>query len=76
MGNQVLLFNKISSDEVYSLLTKKVYRSKNRWLSAFFAQLPEVSVSRREAELFLGHINNVQSHELHGWLDFLNSCSE
>ncbi|MFQ1815555.1 hypothetical protein ACK36E_15025 [Aeromonas veronii] len=68
----ILLFNKISSDEVYSLLTKKVYRSKNRWLSAFFAQLPETSVSRREAELFLGHINNVQSHELHGWLDFLD----
>lgn len=68
----ILLFNKISSDEVYLLLTKKVYRCKNWWLSAFFAQLPEASIGRHESELLLEHINNAQSHELHGWLDFLD----
>jgi len=66
------LFNILSSNDLFLLLKNKEYRRKNLWLSAYFTQLPEKSITKDESELLIKHISNTQSNELHGWLDYLD----
>ncbi|MGL5395069.1 MAG: ATP-binding protein [Shewanella sp.] len=66
------LFNILSSSEVLSLLSNRKFRYKKLWLSAYFAQFPEESITKNESVLLVEHISNTPSNELHGWLDYLD----
>ena len=66
------LLNILSSNDVLSLLKNKEYRRKNVWLSAYFAQFPEESITKNESDLLIEHICNAPSNELHGGLDYLD----
>lgn len=66
------LFNILSSSDVLSLLKSREFRWKKLWLSAYFAQLPEKSITKNESDLLIEHISNTPSNELRGWLDYLD----
>jgi len=66
------LFKILSGNDVLSLLTKKDYRWKKLWISAYFAQFPEAFITKNESNLLIAHVCNTPSNELRGWLDYLD----
>jgi hypothetical protein len=66
------LFKILSKRDVFLLLKSIEFRWKKLWLSAYFAQLPEESITKNDSELLIEHISNTPSNELCGWFDFLD----
>ena len=70
------LFKILSSNDVFSILTKKEHRWKKLWLSSYFVQLPEASITKNESDLLIEHVCSTPSNELNGWLDYLKKYKQ
>lgn len=66
------LFEAHSSKEVFSLLNSKEYKWKKLWLSAYFTQQPEESITKHESELLIKHISNTSSNEQSQSIEYLD----
>ncbi len=66
------LFNVIPSNEVLFLLKKTNYKRKNLWISAYFVQFPEESITKHDSDFLIEHTSNTLSNELFEDLDFLD----
>ena len=66
------LFSLYGSKDVWHILHKKDYKSKNLWISAYFSQLPEECVTQESINDLLIHINKSKSNELFSHLGFLD----
>ncbi|WP_028865613.1 DNA replication protein [Psychromonas aquimarina] len=66
------LFKNMDNKGVWALINSKEYNCRKYWCSYYFSLLPEEYISNGEVELMLQHFNDIESHELTNWLDFLS----